>query len=143
MEQLSGYIKTKISKKNIELVKQFLIDYKHKSTWEEFVDCLKEGECRKICEEIKKHFPKMFDKMLTNIYVDYSDIAKRKINDDGPMYGNHYVLTKKGKMYDFARGANCVNGIYVLTQKEDNSDKYDILFTEPEKELIYDEIRHL
>jgi hypothetical protein len=46
-------------------------------------------------------------------------------------------------MYDFARGCNCINGIYTMTQKEDNSDKYNIFFTEEEKQLIYEEIQHI
>lgn len=143
MKQLSGYIKTKISNKNINLVKDFLIKYFNVNSWEEYVDSLENGDCRKVCDLIRKKFPNLFDKMLDNIFIDYSEIAQRKIHDNGEMYGNHYVLTKGGQIYDFARGANCINGIYVLTQREDNLDKYDILFTDYEKNLIYNEIKHL
>lgn len=143
MTSLNHYIKHSISKRNIELVKQFLINYYHVNTWEECIDKQKYGHCEKICRLIKKEFPKLFDKMITNLYIEFSDIAKDKIHDGGEMNGNHYVLTKKDEMYDFARGCNCINGIYTMTQKEDNSDKYNIFFTEEEKQLIYEEIQHI
>lgn len=139
MKQLSTYIcesKTKISNKNIERIKQFLISKYHVNTWEECIDKQVYGTCREICKLIVKEFPNVFDRYALDIYCDFSDIAIKLINDDEEPCGNHYVLTKGKTIYDFARGANCINGIYVLTQMEDNSDKYDIVFTDAEKELI-------
>lgn len=143
MISLNQYIKHNISKNNINKVKQFLINYYNVNSWEEYVDTRNYGDCQKVCRLIQKNFPKLFDKMLTNIYIDFSEIAKNKIHDDKEMNGNHYVLTKKDEMYDFARGCNCINGIYVMTQMEDNSDKYNIFFTEEEKQLIYYDIQHI
>ena len=70
------------------------------------------------------------------ICFDFSDIAKHLIDDNKPMNGNHYILIKGNKWYDFARGANCINGIYVLTQYKNNSYKYNIIFTNSEKDLV-------
>lgn len=137
MENLSNFInESKLSENNINRVKKFLIDYYKVNTWEECVDKQKYGDCKKICTLIKRQFPLLFNKYALDIHFDFSEIAKKLINDDGDMYGNHFVLTKGQIMYDFARGANCINGIYVLTQKEDNSDKYDVILTDKEKELI-------
>lgn len=142
MRSLKSYIhKSKLSYKDIESVKNFLIEHYHVNSWKEYIDQQQYGQCKKICKVIKKQFPDLFDEFLLNIYYDFSDIAKQLINDDLPMNGNHYVLTKGKTMYDFARGTNCINGIYCLTQNQDNSDKYNILFTDKEINLINIEVK--
>ena len=122
------------SKVDIDNIKDFLIKYYKASSWKECVDSQKYGTCDNIVRTIFKEFPNTFN--ILDIYIDFSNIAIKKINDGDEMYGNHYVLQHGKKIYDFARGANCINGIYVLTQKEDNSDKYDIIFTKEEEQLI-------
>ena len=137
-KSIKSYIicESQLTKNKIKEVKEFLMNYYHTNTWEDCINAQTYGDCQKMCKKIIQKFPNYFDKMALNIYFDFSDIAQKLIHDDKPMNGNHYLLTKGGKIYDFTRGCNCINGIYTLTQKEDNSDKYDIIFTETEKELI-------
>jgi len=133
---------SKLSLKNINLVKNFLINHYKVNTWEECVDNMNYGDCKKICKLIVKQFPNMFDKYLINVVCDFSDQAIELINDDGQMYGNHYLLSKGNNFYDFSRGSNCINGIYVLTQNN-NKDKYDVEFTDKEKDQIEMLVREL
>jgi len=142
VKKLNQYIKESLSQVDIDKVKKFLINKYHVSTWEECVDKQKYGDCDKIVKSIWNNFYYMFDTPV-DIKIIFSDIAKKLIDDDDEMNGNHYVLKKDNKYYDFARGANCINGIYVLTQKEDNSDKYDIIFTKEEEDLIVDKYKRL
>lgn len=135
MKSINNYINESLNKIDIDAIKNFLIKKYKVSTWEECIDSQKFGDCRKIVKSILMKFNNLFDTAL-DIYIDYSPIAQKLINDDEDMFGNHYVLVKGNKIYDFARGANCIDGIYVLTQKEDNSDKYNIIFTKEEEKLI-------
>lgn len=125
-----------LSNKQIEKVKKYLMSYYKTNTWKECIDKQKYGDCKKICKLIVNEFPKMFNKYALDIYFDFSENAKILINDDKLMYGNHYVLVKDGIYYDFGRGANCINDIYVMTQYVNNSDKYDVVMTNNEKECI-------
>ena len=141
MINITTYIKESLNQLDIDAVKKFLIKKYKVSTWEECVDAQKFGDCRKICTMIWKKFPGMFDDAY-DIYIDYSDIANKKKND-GITFGNHYVLQKGSKIYDFARGANCYNGVYLLTQYEDMHDKYDVVFTKAEEKCINNKILRL
>jgi len=131
----------KLSNKNIELIKKFLIDYYKVNTWEECVDLMKFGQCQKLCRLIYKQFPNLFKNHLLNVVCDYSEQAQQLINDDEDMYGNHFLLVCGSHWYDFARGCNCINEIYVLTHNN-NIDKYDIEFSDKEKELIIASVKH-
>ena len=106
------------------------------STWNDFVDNQKMGGCKEIVKLIWTNFSEMFDYPV-EIFINYSDQAKNLIDDNKEMRGNHFVLLNGSTYYDFARGSNCINGIYVLTQKN-NEDKYDIIFTPEEEKCIYD-----
>ena len=106
------------------------------STWNDFIDNQKMGGCKEIVKLIWTNFSEMFDYPV-EIFINYSDQAKNLIDDNKEMRGNHFVLLNGTTYYDFARGSNCINGIYVLTQK-DNEDKYDIIFTPEEEKYIYD-----
>ena len=119
---------------DVEKIKSFLMDRYNSSTWEEFVDSQKMGDCKEIVRLIWDTFPEMFSYPV-EIFVDYSKQAKQLINDEKQMKGNHFVLQNGDTYYDFARGSNCINGVYVLTQKN-NEDKYDIIFTPGEVECI-------
>lgn len=125
-----------LSNKQIEKVKKYLMSYYKTNTWEECIDKQKYGDCRKICKLIVNEFPKLFNKYALDIYFDFSECAQNLLSDDDAMRGNHYVLVKDGIYYDFARGANCIKNIYVMTQNNKNSDKYDIILTDKEKKLI-------
>lgn len=136
MKQLSNYIKESLNKSDIDVVKKFLMKKYKVSTWEECIDKQKFGDCDKIVRSIWENFYESFD-CPVEIHIEYSKQAQELINDDGEMNGNHYVLKKDGKYYDFARGANCINDIYVLTQNN-NKDKYDIVLTKEEENCIID-----
>lgn len=141
MKNLNNYIKESLEQSNIDKVKNFLIKKYKVSTWEECVDKQKLGECNKIVKWIWENFYEFFD-CPVEIIVEYSEQAQELINDNEEMNGNHYVLKKDGKYYDFARGANCINGIYTLTQNN-NKDKYDIVLTKEEEKLIIDKYKRL
>lgn len=138
MKKINLYIQESLNKVDVDKIKDFLIKKYKVSTWEECIDAQKFGTCDSIVKSIIKAFPNTFDTAL-DIYINFSDIAIKKLNslgDNDDMFGNHYVLKRGTKIYDFARGANCIKGIYTLTQKEDNSDKYDIILTKEEQKLI-------
>ena len=124
----------KLSNKKIKEIKNFLINCYKVTTWEECIDHMKFGHCKTICKLIAKQFPNTFTKMIS-ITFDYSPEAISLLNDNEDMFGNHYILCIGNNMYDFARGCNCINGIYVMTQNN-NLDKYDITLTEAENDLI-------
>ena len=66
---------------------------------------------------------------MYDLDINYSPIAVKKLNDigdNGEMYGNHYVLVHDGTLYDFGKGTNSINGIYLMTQDNDMKDKYTI-----------------
>ena len=127
-------INESLTQLDIDTVKNYLIKKYKVSTWKECVDAQKFGDCEKIVGEIWHKFYYMFD-CPVDIDLKYSSIAQ-KLNNDGIDCGNHYVLKKDDKYYDFARGANCWNGVYLLTQKEDSSDKYDVVLTPEEVNCI-------
>lgn len=140
MITLKSYINESLSKVDIEKVKDFLIKKYDVSTWKECVDKQEFGTCQDICKWIWNKFPGMFDNVY-DIYIDYTPLAMKKLNDNEEDFGNHYILQKGNKMYDFARGANCYNGIYLLTHDEDMKDKYDVVFTNEEEKCINNKIR--
>jgi hypothetical protein len=121
---------------DVEKIKTFLLNRYNVSTWNDFVDNQKLGDCKEIVKLIWTNFSEMFNYPV-EIFINYSDQAKNLIKDGKEMKGNHFVLLNGKTYYDFARGSNCINGIYVLTQNN-NEDKYDIVFTPEEEECIYD-----
>ena len=120
---------------DVEKIKTFLLNRYNASTWNDFIDNQKMGGCKEIVKLIWTNFSEMFD-CPVEIFINYSDQAKNLIDDNKEMRGNHFVLLNGTTYYDFARGSNCINGIYVLTQKN-NEDKYDIIFTPEEEKCIY------
>lgn len=134
MKNINTYITESLNKVDIDKVKSFLMKRYHVSTWEECIDAQKFGQCTKIVKAIWEKFYKVFD-CPVELKLDFSKQAQELINDGDEMCGNHYVLKKDDKYYDFARGANCINGIYTLTQNN-NKDKYDIILTKEEEKCI-------
>ena len=120
---------------DVEKIKTFLLNRYNASTWNDFVDNQKMGDCKEIVKLIWTNFSEMFNRP-EEIFINYSDQAKNLIDDNKEMRGNHFVLLNGTTYYDFARGSNCINGIYVFTQKN-NYDKYNINYTTEEKKCIY------
>lgn len=143
MKDLSTYIKESLSDVDIEQIKNFLIKRYKVSSWEECVNKQKFGDCRNVCAMIVKKFPDVFDCMY-DCNVDYSKIAVKKLNDigdNGEMFGNHYVLSKGGILYDFGKGTNTISNVYLLTQYDDMKDKYTIKLSKKEQECIKDKVK--
>jgi len=144
MKDLTQYIvESSLVDLDVDAIKTFLIKRFRSRTWEECIDKQKFGDCDKICRMIAQRFPKMFDGMY-DCQIEYSDIAVKKLNDigdHGSMFGNHYVLTRKGNIYDFAKGANSISGIYVMTGDEDMKDKYTIKYSKDEYKCITCKLR--
>jgi hypothetical protein len=144
MKDLLQYIiESKLVDLDIDAIKEFLTKRLRCRTWEECVDKQKFGDCDRLCRMIAQRFPNTFDGMY-DMQIEYSDIAVKKlkeIGDDGPMFGNHYVLTRKGNIYDFAKGANSISGIYLMTAQNDMKDKYTIKYSKDEYKCITYKIR--
>ena len=144
MKHIKEYIlESQLIDLDVEAVKNYLCQTSNSKDWNECVDKQKFGDCDKVCRKIAKKFPKMFDGMY-DCSVDYSQIAIKKLKDNGDngeMFGNHYILSRNGTLYDFAKGCNTIDGIYLLTQKDDMSDKYKVTLSKGEKEQIKDKIR--
>jgi len=145
MKTLNNYIKESLDELDINLIKDFLIKYYKVSTWEECVDKQKFGDCDKLCRKIFKKFPNTFD-YLYDLNLKYSKIAMEKLRalgDTGEDFGNHYVLVRNNHIYDFGKGTNTINGIYLLTQREDMKDKYNIHLSKEEQNCIESKIRRV
>ena len=128
---------------DIEEIKNFLIKEYKVSNWKECIDKQKFGDCNIVCRKIFDNFPNVFNHIL-DLNVEYSEIAKKKLNDlgdNGEMYGNHYVLVRNKTLYDFGKGTNTINNIYLLTQYEDMRDKYRIKLSNKEITCINDKIK--
>lgn len=143
MKSLNKYLsESTLNELDIDAIKQYLIKLYKVSTWEECVDKQKFGDCCELCRNIFKKFPNMFNH-LYDLNVKYSSIAMKKLRalgDTEEDFGNHYVLVRNNHMYDFGKGTNTINGIYLLTQREDMKDKYNIHFSEGEKSCIESKI---
>lgn len=144
MKALHEYIiESTLNSLDIDAIKNFLIKKAKVSNWEECIDKQKFGNCEKTCRSIIKQFPNVFDSMY-DCSIDYSPIAVKKLNDsgdNGEMYGNHYVLSRKGVLYDFAKGTNTISGIYLLTQDNEMKDKYTINLSSKEQKCIKEKIK--
>lgn len=133
----------KLEEIDIDEIKNFLIKSYKVTTWKECIDKQQFGDCYKICKKILDKFPNVFNSMA-DLYINYSDIAKKKLNelgDNDEMWGNHFVLVRNKTLYDFGKGTNTINNIYLLTQYENMKDKYTIKLSNKERTYIIDKIK--
>lgn len=134
---------------DIDKVKKFLMTRYKASSWEEFTDNLKFGQCKKIAKAVYSKFNDMFDAVL-ELEVTYNKDAClecKKLGDDffneepeSNWVGNHFVVYRDNMIYDFSKGANSILGIYLL-DKPNSKSKYNIEFSE-EEYLLVDKIYH-
>jgi hypothetical protein len=134
---------------DIDKVKKFLMGRYNASTWEEFTDNLKFGQCKKIAKTVYRKFKDMFDGFL-ELEVTYNKDAClecKNLGDDffneepeSNWVGNHFVVYRDNMIYDFSKGANSILGIYLL-DKPNSKSKYNIEFSE-EEYLLVDKIYH-
>lgn len=134
---------------DIDKVKKFLMTRYNASTWEEFTDNLKFGQCKKIAKAVYCKFKDMFDGVLELevTYNKYACLELKRTGDEGfntepesNWVGNHFVVYRDNIIYDFSKGANSINGIYLL-DKPNSKSKYNIEFSE-EEYLLVDKIYH-
>lgn len=108
---------------SLEEVKVALLKLYKFSTWEEFINYQQVGQCNRIAKTVCKLFPKI--KMVSAI-INFSEVAKIKINDGGEYNAIHY-FNKIGKDFvDFGKGTNRYNDVYILTGIDD---LYDVNFS--------------
>lgn len=107
----------------LDEVKAALLKLYKFSTWEEFIDMQQTGQCDKIAKTVCKLFPKV---KMVSAYINFSEVAKIKINDSGEYNAVHY-FNKIGKDFvDFGKGTNRYNEVYILTGIDD---LYDVNFS--------------
>ena len=120
-------------------IKQQLLKYFNKTTWEEYIDSLKFGQCQKIAKIVYFCCPQ-----LVEIYSGTEQFPQDVITqlnalcDNNEMIATHYIVKINDRFYDFGKGANTVNNIYLIGT---NKEKYNIEMTEAElncfEELIF------
>ena len=118
----------------IKDIQSILLKYFNKNSWQQYTNSLKFSKCDYIAYLVSKICN---DSIGVEIQQNYSKLAIQQLhknNDFNQMYGNHYLNEYNNQLYDFGKGANCINGIYLL--KYNNFDKYTITLTDNEKSLI-------
>ena len=111
-------------------IKQQILKYFNKSNWTEYIDSLEFGQCQKIAKIVYLCCPS-----LIKIYSGSETFAPESIKqlnelgDHGEMVGNHYIVKIYDKFYDFGKGANTINGVYLIGT---NEEKYSVEMTEQE-----------
>jgi hypothetical protein len=88
------------------------------------------GQCSTIAKAVCRLFPRV--KMVSAI-INFSDLAKLEINDDEEMNCVHYFNKIGNEFYDFGKGTNRYNNVYVM---KGDGDIYDVTFTNKELNLI-------
>jgi len=103
----------------IEDVKKELLKITGMENWEDFIRTQRQGECTIIAHTVKKLFPK-FDIIEAKIKFSDKAISQMEKQEDSEMYTcTHYLNMYKDKLYDFGKGTNCYEDIYVLDGVDD------------------------
>lgn len=118
----------------IEKIQEQLLLYFNKSNWKEYIDNLKFGDCRKIACIVSQMCGKENCKVI-EIDQKYSKEAKKLLNDGGEMFGNHYLNVINNIWYDFSKGCNTINGIYLIGNNK-NDDIYNVQLNDYQKKHI-------
>ena len=113
------------SKPDIEQVKEELIKLFKFNSWNEFIDFQKAGQCDYIAKAVCRLFPKF---KMVSVYIDISSEARKKMGP-GYTFAIHYLNKLNNVYYDFAKGSNCYDGVYIL---DGLGDKYDVNVTPEE-----------
>ena len=117
---------------DIEEVKAELLKLFKCNSWEEFIDIQSPGQCDFISKAVCRLFPKF---KMVSVFVKISQEAKKV--DPGLTHATHFLNKLNSKYYDFGKGSNCYDGVYVL---EGLGNKYDVNVTEEESFQFYNEI---
>ena len=118
---------------NIEQVKEELLKLFKFNSWNEFIDFQKAGQCDYIAKLVCRLFPKF---KMVSVYVDISPEARKKMSPEYT-FAIHYLNKLNGKYYDFAKGTNCYEDVYIL---DGLGDKYDVNITPEESARFSKEI---
>lgn len=121
-------------KPDIELVKNELLKLFKINSWKEFIDLQQTGQCVFISKAVCRLFPKF---KLVSVIVNFSAEANRKTNNPDETIASHFLNKLGNKYYDFGKGTNCYEGVYVL---DGLGDKYDVNITDKEAKEFSEEI---
>lgn len=113
----------------IEQVKTELLKLFKINSWNEFIDLQKAGQCDFISKAVCRLFPKF---KMVSVYVNISPEAKKKM-EPGFTFATHFLNKLGKKYYDFGKGTNCYEGVYVL---EGLGNKYDVNVTDEEAKMF-------
>lgn len=122
------------NKPDIETVKNELLKLFKFSSWNEFIDLQKTGQCDYISKVVCRLFPKF---KMVSVYVDFSKEAIKDLGDNEP-YATHFLNKLGNEYYDFGKGTNRYNGIYIL---KGLGNIYDVSLTADEQKQLRDEIQ--
>lgn len=122
------------AKPDIEVVKKELLKLFKFSSWNEFIDLQKTGQCDFISKVVCRLFPKF---KMVSVFVDFSEKAKEKLGEDEP-YATHFLNKLGNDYYDFGKGTNKYEGTYIL---EGLGNVYDVTLTDEERKNLRDEIQ--
>jgi len=117
---------------DIEDVKKELLKLFKISSWNEFIDLQKAGQCDFISKVVCRLFPKF---KMVSVYVNISEEAKKKTTFEYT-YATHFLNKLGKKYYDFGKGTNCYDGVYIL---DGVGNKYDVNVSDEESKYFYDE----
>jgi hypothetical protein len=99
----------------ISHIKHQLLSYFNKSTWEEYANSLEFGQCQKISKIVYFSCPSLVT--VYSVEEHFSKESIKQLNalgDNGEMTGVHYIVKINDKFYDFGKGANTINSIYLI-----------------------------
>ena len=115
-------------------IKNALLKYFQKETWEQYINSQRFGNCDRIAFIVSKICNKF---KIVQLDINYSKLAIQqlhKVKDYGQMYGNHFLNMYNNTLYDFGKGTNSIRGIYLL--KFNQLDKYTVELSNEERSLI-------
>ena len=114
----------------IEHIQNQLLKYFNKSTWKEYIDSLKFGQCQLIAKIVYQICPTKIEVYEVEEQFCHNAIEQlQAINDKNPTHGNHYIVKINNTFYDFGKGANTINGIYTIGT---NQQKYIVELSQDE-----------
>ena len=87
-----------------------------------------------ISKVVCRLFPKF---KMVSVYVDFSNEAIKELGDNEP-YATHFLNKLGNEYYDFGKGTNRYNEIYIL---KGLGNIYDVSLTADERKQLRDEIQ--
>lgn len=118
-------------------IKEALIKLSGASDWRAFINSQKVGDCSFIAKSVAKMFPKM---KMYSVIVNFSEqaISQMEPQTDPNMFTcTHFLNRCKDQYFDFGKGTNRYEGVYVLDGLDD---MYSCIYSSDAVEHIVDPI---